>query len=84
MRWIRTTHGDRAHAVAFRNSDTLCGIPLNPHAVEIITLGPCESDRCANCDAEWRKRGRRNRPKRRARDLTTYRPRHSIDDWENL
>jgi hypothetical protein len=85
VRWIRTTNGDRAHAVLFGGQETtLCGIHLSPHAVEIITLGPSEAERCANCDVEWRRKGRLKQPRRLKRDLTVYRPRYTLDDWEKL
>lgn len=83
MRWIRTTNGDKAHAVVRDGSQsTLCGINL-VHAVEIVVPG--EDDRCGSCDHRWRQIGRslKKKTKRTAVSGTIYTPRFSYRDWED-
>ena len=86
MKWIKTHHGDRAHVVVRRSTNTLCGIALKDHANAIVIPGPPAGlGRCANCDEEWRRLGRKTKPKMgRERDLTEYRPVYKIEDWEEL
>jgi hypothetical protein len=83
MKWIRTNNGDKAHAVAHKHEGvTICGIHLE-HAGAIVN--PDTIDRCANCDFEWRKRGKANRPKGRKEPVnpkSIYRPRFVFRDWE--
>jgi hypothetical protein len=83
MRWIRTIDGETAHIVLPRDPSTLCGITLSLHAKAIVIPGPPGPVRCERCDVEWRRRGRKGRP-RRERDLTDYKPIFRIEDWEEL
>jgi hypothetical protein len=79
MKWIRTRNGDRAHAVSSRDTSiTLCGIAIQ-NAVAIVTPGP--SDRCENCDHEWRKGAKTMRPKKK-RKKDVYSPRLTFSDWD--
>jgi hypothetical protein len=83
MKWIRTTHGSHAHAILRAGDETtICGIHLVEHANAIITLGPGELDRCANCDNEWRRLGRAGKPKKRK--TAAYVERFTFRDWEDL
>lgn len=79
MRWIRTHAGSKCHAVLRAATTTLCGIHFD-HVGGIVTPGA--DDRCNNCDAEWRKRGRASGPKRGRRKVGGYKAPFSIKDWE--
>jgi hypothetical protein len=85
MKWIRTTNGDKVHAVMHRHDNkTVCGIALE-HAGSIVIAG--WDDRCQNCDHEWRRRGKANRPKGRDQPVdprNVYRPRFTFRDWEDV
>jgi hypothetical protein len=78
MKWIRTTDGDKAHAIFKRHDDkTVCGIRLR-HAATIVS--PAEDNRCENCDHEWRRQARKNKPK--AKPSNDYTSRFTFRDWE--
>lgn len=87
MRWVKTPHGDLAHVVF--DSDpgyTAEGMVVDEKAVTIEN--PALADRCRNCDKEWRRRGRENKPKPKGAGPgyipgTRYRPRFTFSDWEN-
>jgi hypothetical protein len=78
MKWVRTTNGDKAHAVLHEHDgDTICGISLK-HAATIVIPGP--DDRCKNCDNEWRRHGRLARPKKKNKHRVEYVPRFKFQD----
>jgi hypothetical protein len=83
MKWIRTHHGDKAHAVSSHDSaTTMCGIPIR-YAAAIVAPG--FDDRCGNCDKEWRRKAKAERPKRqKRRSKDTYLPRFTFRDWEEI
>jgi hypothetical protein len=81
MRWIRTNNGDKAHAVTNNAARTLCGIRVL-HAGAIVTPEHY-ADRCANCDHEWEKRGRRNQRKPKPTSAV-YEPVFTFRDWEDV
>lgn len=83
MKWIRTTFGSHSHAIAHRgDTTTLCGIHLE-HVRAIVVPGV--SDRCENCDGEWRRRGRECKPRRsRGPRREVYVNRFTFSDWETL
>jgi hypothetical protein len=80
VKWIRTRNGDKAHAVSTHHAQTtLCGIQFK-HIAAIVLPGP--DDRCGNCDAQWRQRAKKERPKRKKRTKDVYAPRFTFKDWE--
>ena len=84
MKWIHTAiDGQKCHAVLTRHGGkTLCGLPLDGAT---IAPAPGFENRCGNCDAEWRERGRHQRKKTRpVSRKEEYRPRFTFKDWEGL
>jgi hypothetical protein len=80
MKWIRTTLGAAAHAIASTGErTTLCGIHFD-HVRAIVRPGL--TDRCENCDREWRRKGRKCRPKRSRARREVYLERYTYRDWE--
>lgn len=82
MKWVRTKSGERAHAVL--DGRLLCMQVEAAGFDEVVGTVDFE-DRCRNCDNRWREAGRATRPKARTPQTkpgTTYRPRHTIRDWE--
>lgn len=80
MKWIRTTDGDKAHAIFKRHDDkTVCGIRLR-HAATIVS--PDDENRCSNCDHEWQRLGRKNKPKAQTSN-SSYEPQFTFRDWED-
>ena len=85
MNWIRTNNGGKAHAVIPQATRTICGIRLM-HAGAIVTIdAPDAIDRCINCDREWERRGRREKPKGepKAEGPQDYKPTFTYQDWED-
>lgn len=81
MRWLMTPNGERAHAFigGVTPGLTMCGMRI----VDETRLAPEDTERCGNCDKEWRRRGRETkRTVKKPARTAEYRPRHTFADWD--
>lgn len=90
MKWVRTAEGRKAHALCHGAERTLCHIAVE-HVTGIVSTPSVDDklERCAECDAEWRHRGREaiKKIKRKAppSTRTSYKPRFTFErHWETL
>lgn len=70
MKWMVTRTGEKAHAIV--DGGPLCGVSGAIGTIE----APDHSERCGNCDKEWRRRGReKKRPHVSKQKRADYKPR---------
>lgn len=80
MIWVKLSNESKAHAIFKLESKTACGIDFGGDGVKVAALNV---ERCRNCDAEWRRRGRENKPPRKhatgVNTRTLYKPRFDFE-----
>ena len=80
MEWGKFQHGDKWHALV--DGKPLCRCP--GQVVETKN-DPTHEERCENCDKQWRRIGRENKPKAATRKGTNTRHVlhvHNKVDWD--